>query len=784
VLALERTFPTVAGLALFGDHADPSLVYYLPTAPTLARTDGVPELSLLSYRRDLATLGEDDPIGGGFLSFTVELRATERQLRLATEALQEEGVISPRLMPLPVRAGKAVLATMGRRSEPDAEGGERFVLFEETRGEVTPSLYGSQRALFGLVMPSHEAAAIMKALVLGEGTTPLGVRYELEYLGLRPAVHARVTADYRRINDEVSTKFDFGFSYYGYGLELKIEDMVRDLIEEGALSVEVTYFTDDADFQARVDEALKWVQQRLVQDFFRPSLPPNDPRQALMDTIATVAQALGAGLVQDLLLDDKMLGAAAKQVGISPQDLRTFLESGGEKIPIGNGYFSFSLNFTRTHLKETLHKTLVFDYTAAAAEERIAAPQGLLSFITQGVDLAPLVHNVAADDPYFDHLDVMVRVVDDLAALGVTRVIVHLAWPGMSEPGAETLSTTVSFHPDDLVSKRFGTFLDGVKDLSYRYRVEVHLVEGGPWPGESLVELGPWTTTRSRELIVRPLEHVRRLDLSVVTGTLRFEEAPNVLVALRHGGLSTTLTLSAEAPRGSWSIRCSPGVPVQAQLTWTTPERTQVQGAWFEVEGNLLTVPGPWRSRRTLALVPLLPADVQSATVIVGVAEEGNHSAQTVSFSPGDVRPQRVVLPSLSSPPAPATVHVMVVGADFSFVEVGPLQTEESVFLVRASEVPQRRLVVRLLGTDLGAAGVSAVRVRLTDPSDPTRTAADTTFTASQQQPVTVLVPEVAGALRYGVEVTRFDRTGGAHPSPWELREDAQLLVSALIPQG
>lgn len=782
MLALDRTFPTVAGLALWGDHADPSLVYYLPTTPVLALLDGEPEFSLLTYRRDLATLGADDEVGGGFLSFTVELRASARQLERAAEALVKEGVEAPRLVPVPVRGGKAVLATLGRRA--DDVDPQRFVLYEETRGEVIPSLYGTQRALFGLVMPSHEAAAVMKGLVLGEGPSPLGVRYELDMLGMRPAVHARVTADYRRVNEEFSSKFDFGFSYYGYGLELKLEDIVRDLVEEGALKVEVTYFTDDADYQARVDAALNWVQQRLVQDFFRPSLPPSDPRALLMETLTAVARGLGAALLDDLLLDEKLIGAAAKQIGISPKDLRAFLESGGQNIPVGNGYFSFSLNYTRTHLKESLHKVLVFDYSAAGAEPRIAAPQGLLSFVTEGVDLAPLVRNVAADDPYFEHLEVAVRVVDDLAALGVAKLLVHLAWPGGSEEGEERHQQTLSFDPDDLVGKRFATFLDGEQDLSYRYRVEQHFVEQGPWPGERRAELGPWIRTRVRELVLRPMEHVDAFELTIVPGTLRFDEAPNVAVSLRHGALVSNLTLQPEQPRGQWRIRRTAGLPVEAQLRWTTPERTQVVGPWFEVEGNLLSVPGPWRSRRALTLVPMLPPDVQSVTVLVGMAEEQNLSAATVSFAPGDVRPQRVVLPSLAPAPAPATVHVMVVGADFSFVEIGPVEVSEAVFLVRASEVAQRRITVRLLGTDLAAAGVSAVRVRLTDTADPARTLSELMFTGSQQQPAMVLLPEQQGAARYGVEVTRFDRAGRAHVAPWEQRDDAVLLVSAPVPAG
>ena len=59
------------GVAVFFDHANPGLFYYLPDCPRL-RTDtsGKPELSLLKYRLD-PTIHKE--LGGGLLSLTVDL---------------------------------------------------------------------------------------------------------------------------------------------------------------------------------------------------------------------------------------------------------------------------------------------------------------------------------------------------------------------------------------------------------------------------------------------------------------------------------------------------------------------------------------------------------------------------------------------------------------------------------------------------------------------------------------------------------------------------------------
>src|SRR5262245_40178680 len=102
MLALDRQYGPFAGLAVFGDHADPSLFYYVPEAPQLAVRDGQPELSLLEYKRDPADVaagasGGKAELGGGFLSFTVELVAGPDQIAAATAELRKlPGVETPR----------------------------------------------------------------------------------------------------------------------------------------------------------------------------------------------------------------------------------------------------------------------------------------------------------------------------------------------------------------------------------------------------------------------------------------------------------------------------------------------------------------------------------------------------------------------------------------------------------------------------------------------------------------------------------------------------------------
>jgi hypothetical protein len=118
------------------------------------------------------------------------------------------------------------------------------------------------------------------------GRTPLGVRYELEYDGLRPALDVRIRADYKRMYQELSWGFQFGVAYEGVGVRASVESATQKIVEAGAIEIEVLHFTDDAPLKARVDEAIRWIQDRILEDFFKTSLQPAKHENLLDKAIA------------------------------------------------------------------------------------------------------------------------------------------------------------------------------------------------------------------------------------------------------------------------------------------------------------------------------------------------------------------------------------------------------------------------------------------------------------------------------------------------------------------
>lgn len=781
MLSLDQPLGVAADLALFGDHADRQRVYVLPLRPRLARLDGVPEMSFVRFRGDDAGEG-----GVGLLSFTTELAPTEAQLQAAREHLQRQGLSEPRLVQPPWLGGKAVFAAA-------LQAGDGFV--ETLLGEVTPDLAAGNRALFSMRL-NEEGARLVQALVAVEGVSPLGVRYELQYAGLQPALQVRIEADYRRIHDELALGFQLGFAYEGIGVRASVESATQRLVEAGAIRIEVLQFSDAEDLRRRVDEAVRWIQERLLEDFFQTALQP--PRQAdPLQRLLEAARALGA-TVQDALNDASMATQLAQQLGLPVEALRRLAQGGGAGSggtsqaggagAGGQSSFALKLQFTFRELHQEELRTLRFDWSEARAETRTAAPQGLLSQL----GAVPQVVDAQDSGSFWDRMEVRVRPLGDFAALGVRRLVLQLAYPDETQPQAQRAFT---FEPGQGEPQRFSAWTNG-QPPRYRVRTEVHFDEAGPWPG-SPVFTGEWRTQQSLELAVHPLSEVPRVELEIAPGTLQFEETPQAQVDVRIDGepvATCRLTqaepstqvrrrlsaLPAGAPAAAEGATGTTARPrVEARVTWFLASGERVEGDWAPVDTTTLLVHRPWRSVRSVRLVPLLPEDFMEALVTLTVAEPTRTVTVEQRFEAGDRRTRSAALPCLAERPPPVRIETLVIRGDGSTFIGMPLETDSPVAVIRDRDGAVRQVGVRLLaGTSLQVHGLMAVQVQLLDAAGAVQD--DVVFTESRREPGLLLVPAEPDAPPASVRVTRYRLDGTAQVAPPQaLPAAGELLVSA-----
>ena len=788
MLALDRPLGIVADLVLYGDHADPKRVYYVPTRPRVAQVGDEAELSFVKFRSADAEDG-----GVGLLSFTSELGVTEEQLDEARRHLVLQGIDQPVMGAIPFRSGKAVFAAALQEED-------GFV--EKMLGETLPDLTGGGRAVFSLRL-TEEGARLVEAMLTDEGVTPLGVRYELEFAGLRPALGVKLRADYKRIYDELSWGFQVGVAYQGVGVRASVESATKKLMEEGAIEVEVMHFTDDADLRNRVDETVKWFQEKILEDMFESKI--NNPgRKDLMTRALEAVAAMGTSLAS-VMGNQEQLGQLAQSLGVSPDLLRNLQGGAGGAAAGASGgeaQFSAKLEFSFKDIREEELRTITLDWREARAEKRTAAPQGLMSTIGP----KPRIIEVDQLDEYWKKLDVNVRPLGDLEALGVERLVVQLAYP--EEGTADATQEAFVFEPETMAPRRFAAWTNG-KPPRYRMHSEVHFAAEGAWPGPP-VFTGEWKDATSLELAVHPLSDVPRIELELSPGTVNFEETPQVQIDVRIDGeiVSTTMLSQdtssavvrqrlqprspeeeeaeaaepAEAAEGEDAVPVRTGPVVEARSTWYLADGGRTEGPWEPVEGTTVLVHAPWRSRRSVRVFPLLPPDFIDASITFTLEEEGQTRSAYVQLIPGERGAKVVTLPSLQEQPPPLKVDVLVVRGDGSTFIGETFETSDPVVLIRDRNGEQRRVNVRLLaGARLADAGVMAVQVQLLDEFD--EMVDSVVFTESQRNPTVLLVPVGDdGQMKLRYRIVRYGLDGRANLSEVTEGTTPQLLVPAAIP--
>lgn len=763
MLALDRPLGVVADLALFGDHADKNRVFYIPTRPRLARAGAGDELTLVKFRgTDAAESG-----GVGLLSFTTELRATEEQLEAARDLAVDQGISQPLLVQAPWTGGKAVLAAA-------LEEGDGFV--EKLMGETTPDLAGTNRATFSALL-KEDGAALIEALLNADVPNPLGVRYELEYAGLRPALDVKIRADYKRVYDELSWGFEIGAAYEGIGVRAGVESATQKLLESGAIQVEVLHFTDDAALQARVDAAVKWFQDRILEDFFQSSIQ-RPVQEDLMQKAIAAATALGASSLDDALAEESLAGRLAEELGLSPDALGSLAQGSGQGAASGasggNSMLALKAQFTFKDIHQEELKTITLDWIEARAEKRTAAPQGLLTAMSG----QPHIVEADASDDFWDRLQVNVRALGDFAALGVKRLVVQVAYPNEEAPTEEKAFT---FESGNDAPKKFAAWTEG-RPLDYRVTTETHFDDEGPWPGPPIYR-SAWHSSRSLELAVHPLSDVPRVEVELSPGGVRFEETPQVQVDVRADDLPVaTKKLTAEAPTALLRRRfdVAAGSRLMAKPTWFLTSGGRAEGEWAPVEGTAFLVQAPWRSRRTIRVFPLLPPDTIEALVTLTMTEGGQSRSSLVRFSAGDRATKSIELPSLADQPPPVHVDVLVIRGDGSTFIGTPFDTTDPVILVSDRDGASQQVTLRLLaGATLAEHHLMAVQVELMDETD--EPIDSVVFTESRREPGLMLraIDPDHPKIRY--RVTRYALDGSAAVGVIEESSSPALLIRAVV---
>ena len=158
-----------------------------------------------------------------------------------------------------------------------------FVAVQQILGARTPSLFGNNQAVFSLTL-SQEGATLLES-AFAQGAAPIGVIYSLTFTAMQPALDVRITADFERIYEHFSAGLNANIYYVEIGIQAGIEE----LVQNGAIRIEVTNYSTATDKAEQEKMAIDFFTQNLLQSWFTPTLTPG----TLQGGLATAPRAGG-----------------------------------------------------------------------------------------------------------------------------------------------------------------------------------------------------------------------------------------------------------------------------------------------------------------------------------------------------------------------------------------------------------------------------------------------------------------------------------------------------------
>jgi hypothetical protein len=273
MLLLGAKTATVEGVTVFSDHADPNQFWYLPAPVALGRksADAQAPFTFIMYKPAVVQSGVH---GGGFLMFDVNLQLDKEIENKILSRVSSMAPGQPVLTPVPFDEGTVKCIALdlqgsgGTTATPAPPGA--FNAVEKILGASVPSLQGDNDAIFSLTL-SQEGAIILKQ-AYEQGTAPIGVIYDLKFTGLQPALHVKITADFKRIYQHFSASIEGQY----YFLKASIEAAFEELVQEGAIKIEVQDFSGTDDQKQQEQWALAFFKDKLLTEWFEPTLTPGE----------------------------------------------------------------------------------------------------------------------------------------------------------------------------------------------------------------------------------------------------------------------------------------------------------------------------------------------------------------------------------------------------------------------------------------------------------------------------------------------------------------------------
>lgn len=598
MLYLNPPYFVIDGVSVFPDESDPLQFYYLPMMPHFtmvtdpATNKQTPQLQLIEYEGAAGT--------GGFINFDVNLgiedpstlddvgNEIQRQLNLASK---------PRLSPVTFVDGSVKLLILGAQSPDPPSGsgsasassssstataatpattGPQFVT--KIQNAAKPALYGDNQATFSVQLDQYGATVLQNAMQ-GE-MTPIAVIYSLQFLGLRPAFHVHLTADWNRVQTYLDDQYSGGFLFFSSDIEKTVDK----LIEDQVINIQVDTFVTDSDLGATGtsdrDRATAECYELIKTNFFESSLQPPSPNQ--------------------------------------PDDWDKAANFFRNVSDIGAGGAASEACFSYKHidLSRTDQKSLDFNVSERTTVLRTIYPQGhlngLLKELTQeGIGLDQFVVKVDIDSNFYQRRKVTVISHADFDGDQIGSIVVNLTYNGSTEPPQSvTLTSGTSQGSVSWSSVLVNNQMQ--RPVSYTYTVTFKSVDTTQRPGQ--------LTSSTLTAIGDVLDIEPRNDLYGITVVpirafgFPFDRYPSVEVECRYVdqangiNLQPSAVMTSQNPEVDWGLFMCDATQrsFDYRLTYNLAAGGTSVTPWITTNASKIDIVDPFPNKITLTVVAAL----------------------------------------------------------------------------------------------------------------------------------------------------------------------------------
>jgi len=605
MLTFESPFYEIENVIVFRDYSSPTTFHYLAGPPHLTKNeDGNPNLLLLRYKTaiDAMTTGAvptRDQLGGAFLMFGVDCgipEATKNAIKnkLQSVAPKDSGEIS--LVPVLYTKGKVSVIALDQQTaiagatDDTKKSESKFV--RGILGSATPSLLQDQRAIFSISLTPDAATLIEQAYK--SDLSPIGVMYELEFAGLRPAIAIKAHVDMSRVYESLKmglhagvrtgpqsgsggqdgTSGQSGSGSQGRGSSSSPGGSAPSSPAPagGSTPSSTTSSTSSGSGTSGtsgggtsgtsgggtsgsgsgsggtsgggasgtgvyVSADLDFTLEKLRQEEAIKLEIVREQEGASVDQMQQAAMQL----LKDTILNQFFAPAMSSTPAPSVTDAAA-TASQMQKVAAGtsdinkgvagsNAKTQVDIGFQLQYKKEEELKTADFDFSVIAPETRTHAPNGFFSALLGNTDASQHIKEINLDDPFFKVLEVDLTTTDDFQSLDIQAITVDMQYRGTTEN--PSVAATATFTPTKKDLQRFMASIES-NDFSYRRRINYSFGQSDEIASQTFKLQTPWQTTTSRALIVHPPEDVPMIHVYLEQGVVDWDVVAQIETHLMY----------------------------------------------------------------------------------------------------------------------------------------------------------------------------------------------------------------------------------------------------------